>query len=104
MKAVPHTPLPSTLLRRAFFLAAGCPAFLLPASAGAATYATIDEAIARGDIEDVKRHLQKDPAALNGAPDAKLSPLHQAILRKQREIALLLIEKGADVGKTDTSA
>jgi uncharacterized protein len=66
-------------------------------------HATIDEAIARGDLDDVKRHLQRDPGAARGKPDAKLSPLHQALLRRQGKIALFLLEKGADVQAPDTS-
>ncbi|MGH7943573.1 MAG: ankyrin repeat domain-containing protein [Opitutaceae bacterium] len=90
----------------AYLLAACCFTAVFAASTpatGAIVYATIDEAIARGDVEDVKRHLQRDPAAVRGAPDAKLSPLHQAILRKQAKIALLLLEHGADVQAPDTS-
>lgn len=78
----------------------------LPAAeaASAPVYATIDEAIARGDVDDVKRHLQRDAASARGRPDAKLSPLHQAILRRQVKIVPLLLEAGADVQAPDSAA
>ncbi len=74
------------------------------ADATATTHATLEEAIARGDVEDVKRHLQRNPAAARGQPDAKLSPLHQAILRRQVKIVPLLLEAGADVQAPDSAA
>lgn len=66
-------------------------------------YATIDEAIARGDLADVRRHVATDPQAARGAAGARLSPLHQAILRRQTAIVLLLLENGADVNAPDSS-
>ena len=66
-------------------------------------YATIDEAITRGDVADVERHLAAEPGLLHGAPGARLSPLHQAILRRKSGIARLLIERGADVEAPDSS-
>jgi ankyrin repeat protein len=64
-------------------------------------YATIDEAIARGDIEDVRKHLAVDPKRVQRLPEAALSPLHNAILRNRAEIAMLLIDSGADVNEPD---
>ena len=75
----------------------------LCAGAKAAEYATIDEAIARGDIADVRRHLAADPKSAQRAPDAALSPLHNAILRNRTEIAQLLLDAGADVNEPDRS-
>ncbi|HYC71531.1 MAG TPA: ankyrin repeat domain-containing protein [Opitutaceae bacterium] len=66
-------------------------------------HGTIDEAVARGDQADVRRHLAADPARVHGAPGAKLNPLHQAILRKQTPIALLLLSRGADPKVPDSS-
>ena len=66
-------------------------------------HATIDEAIARGDTEDVRRHIAVDAKRVQGVPKAALTPLHQAILRNRTEIALLLIEAGADVTLPDRS-
>lgn len=74
-----------------------------PASATTHANATIDEAIARGDYEGVKKFLDGDAALARGKPDAKLSPLHQAILRRQTKIVVLLLERGADVQAPDSS-
>lgn len=66
-------------------------------------YPTIDEAIARGDLDDVRRHLSIDPKRVHPAGQTALAPLHQAILRNRTEIALLLLEKGASVDLPDRS-
>ncbi len=71
--------------------------------ATAPKYGTIDEAIARGDLEDVRLHLAQEPARLHGKLKAPLAPLHQAILRNRTEIALALIAAGADVDQPDGS-
>lgn len=95
-----------TLVLNGLVWAAGLevPASGVPSSGPSAPrYATIDESIARGDVDDVKRHLATEPSRLNGAPGARLSPLHQAILRKQTAIALLLLERGADAEAPDNS-
>lgn len=69
----------------------------------ATRYPTLDEAIARGDLADVKLHLQLEPARLHGARDAAMAPLHQAILRNRSEIAAVLLAAGADVNAPDRS-
>lgn len=74
------------------------------ATGAAPVHATIDDAIARGDVEDVKRHLARDPAAARGRADAKLSPLHSAILRRQVKIVPLLLDAGADPQAPDSAA
>lgn len=66
-------------------------------------YSTITEAIARGDLADVKLHLAADPSRRDGAKDAPLTPLHEAILRNRTEIAVLLLDAGADPNRTDSS-
>jgi hypothetical protein len=66
-------------------------------------YATLDEAIARGDVEDVRLHVKLRPTAVQGNPEAALAPLHQAILRNRNEIALFLLEAGAGVDVPDRS-
>jgi type 1 glutamine amidotransferase len=66
-------------------------------------YPTIDESIARGDLDDVRLHLATEPARVKRFGDAAMSPLHQAILRNRSEIALLLLERGADVDEPDRS-
>jgi ankyrin repeat protein len=67
-------------------------------------YPTIDEAIARGDLEDVRLHLDREPATRDRGKDASLTPLHQAILRNRTEIAQLLLRSGAAVDVPDRSA
>lgn len=105
MISTSHPPFIRCLVQAVKFLAAAGCAFFASVSSAAepVVHATIDEAIARGDVDDVKRHLQRDPAAVRGKPDAKLSPLHQAILRRQAKIVLLLLDHGADVQAPDTS-
>lgn len=65
---------------------------------------SIDEAIARDDIEDVRLHLSSNPASLNQGRDKTRPPLSQAVLRNKTEIALLLLEAGADPGGQDSSS
>jgi uncharacterized protein len=71
--------------------------------AAAPRYATIDEAIARGGVEDVKVLVDRDPAILRGEGGAKLAPLHQAILRRKTAIAMFLLERGADINTADNA-
>jgi ankyrin repeat protein len=66
-------------------------------------YKTIDEAIARGDLDDVHRHLLAWPLSVNRGKHPKLSPLNQAILRKKEAIAMFLIEAGANVDLADAN-
>lgn len=76
---------------RLFFALAG---LLLGNLAAAPRHATIEEAIARGDLADVQAHVAGDAASANRAGKGGL-PLHQAILRNKTEIALFLLESGA---------
>lgn len=66
-------------------------------------YPTIDEAIARGDLADVKLHIATDRERMHRGKDEALTPLHQAILRNRAEIAVFLLEAGADPSKPDRS-
>jgi type 1 glutamine amidotransferase len=67
-------------------------------------YQTIDEAIAKGDLNDVRVHLGLNPQCANkGARDTSRRPLEQAVLRNKTEIALLLLESGADPNSVDAS-
>lgn len=75
-----------------------------PKVAYAPKYTTIDEAIARGDIDDVKRHVATDPERVHQGKNPKMTPLQQAILRNKTDIAVFLVEAGADVNQRDSSA
>lgn len=66
-------------------------------------YATIDEAIARGDLADVKQHVAGDAKLLRRGVNPALTPLHQAILRNRTEIAEWLLAAGADPDFPDRS-
>ena len=67
-------------------------------------YQTIDEAIAHGDLNDVRLHLAANPQSLNkGSRDNSRSPLEQAVLRNKAEIALALLDAGADPNTADAS-
>lgn len=63
----------------------------------------IEAAIARGDADDVRRHLLADPTCLEVTDPKAKSPLDLAILRKREKIALLLLEAGADPSRADAS-
>jgi hypothetical protein len=67
-------------------------------------YQTIDEAIAKDDINDVKLHLAQNPECLQkgGKPNSR-PPLEQAILRNKTAIAILLLERGADPNTANAS-
>ena len=62
----------------------------------ATRYETIEEAIARNDLEDVALHLDKNPQDIDKPGRGNMTPLHQAILRKRPEAATILLEAGAD--------
>jgi ankyrin repeat protein len=93
-------PMPA-LLRKFRILVMGAGVMLLAGGLAAAPrYATIDEAIARGDLEDVRAHVALDAGIVNRA-GARGLPLHQAISRNRGEIALFLLESGADADAKD---
>ena len=64
-------------------------------------YQTIDEAVARGDLADVRLHISANPPSLHQGRDKTRSPLAQAVLRNKTEIALLLLESGAKADDCD---
>jgi type 1 glutamine amidotransferase len=67
-------------------------------------FETIDLAIAKGDLDDVKRHIAADPArAKQGGKPTSRPPLEQAILRNKTEIAEYLLTAGADPNTTNAS-
>ena len=67
-------------------------------------YQTIDEAIAKGDLDDVRLQLSVNPksAKESGRPNSR-PPLEQAVLRNKTDIALLLLQSGADSNSVDNS-
>ena len=65
--------------------------------------ASIDEAIAKGNLDEVRAFLKADPASANKGAHPKLPPLLQAVMRNKSEIALALIQAGADVNAADSS-
>ncbi|MEO5716413.1 MAG: ankyrin repeat domain-containing protein [Luteolibacter sp.] len=72
--------------------------------AGTPVYQTIDEAIAKGDLNDVSLHLKLNrQSALKGGRENSRPPLEQAVLRNKQDIALLLLKSGADPNTTDAS-
>ncbi len=72
--------------------------------AGTPVYQTIDEAIAKGDLDDVGLHLKLNPqSARKGGRENSRSPLEQAVLRNKQDIALLLLKSGADPNTADAS-
>jgi hypothetical protein len=66
-------------------------------------YQTIDEAIGKGDLADVKLHLAANPASASEGRDKNRSPLAQAVLRNKTEIAVLLLDSGAKPDGVDSS-
>ncbi len=65
---------------------------------------SIDIAIAKGDLADVKLHLAADPTKLDqGATEKSRTPLEQAVLRNKQDIAIFLLEKGANPKTADAS-
>lgn len=67
-------------------------------------YQTIDEAIAKGDIGDVRLHVATNPDSANkGGKENSRPPLEQAILRNKAEIAVFLLVKGADANSTNAA-
>ncbi len=63
---------------------------------GLIRYKTIEEAIARNDLQDVVRHLENNPQDIDKPGRGNLTPLHLAILRKRPEAVAILLEAGAD--------
>lgn len=59
-------------------------------------YKTVEESIARGDVEDMKVHLANDGSLLDKPGRGGMTLLQQAIMRKKSEAAVTLLEMGAD--------
>jgi ankyrin repeat protein len=70
----------------------------------APSYATIDEAIAKGDLNEVRLHVAADPASLSkGERENSRPPLEQAVMRNETEIAVFLMDSGADTQTVNAS-
>lgn len=68
------------------------------------TYPTIDQAIAKGDLEDLRLHLTINPQSANkGGKETSRPPLEQAVQRNKPEIAALLLKSGANPNSADAS-
>ena len=73
-------------------------------AAATPAYQTIDEAIAKGDLADVRLHIAANPQNLSqgGRPTSR-PPLEQAVIRNKTEIALYLLQAGADPNTVNAS-
>jgi len=73
-------------------------------AAAAPVYPTIDESIAKGDLGDVRLHIAADPKSLNqGGRVKSRPPLEQAVMRNKTDIALFLLEAGAEANIVNPS-
>lgn len=61
---------------------------------------SIHEAVQKGDIKTVKKLLEDNPQLVNKENDSR-TPLHIAAMQGKKEIAELIIKKGADVNIKD---
>ncbi|MEW6365385.1 MAG: ankyrin repeat domain-containing protein [Acidobacteriota bacterium] len=59
----------------------------------------IHEAVKRGDLAATRALLDEDPALLNQGDLYALSPLHWAALKGHRDMASLLLARGADINQ-----
>lgn len=59
------------------------------------------EAVKRGDVERVAAMLVANGALAGARDDSGATPLHYAALHGHREVARLLVERGAEVNSTD---
>lgn len=64
----------------------------------------IHAAISREDTKEVRRLLDLDPAAVDAGNEMGASPLHRAVGRGHRELAALLLQRGANVHAVLSSA
>ena len=62
---------------------------------GLIKYKMINQSIAVGDLEDIKSHIERDPEIIDDPGKSKMTPLHQAVLRKKEDVAELLLNLGA---------
>jgi ankyrin repeat protein len=60
------------------------------------------EAATRGDLERVKGILATDDRLANLRDESGATPIHYAAMNGHRQIAQLLVEKGADINSADS--
>ena len=60
------------------------------------------EYVKEGDLESVKSLLNTNSNLVNQRDEVGATPLHYAVLNGNREIARLLIDRGADINCRDT--
>jgi hypothetical protein len=63
--------------------------------------AELFSAVASGNVVRVRELLAADPAAASGTDDQGATPLHHATFRGRRELAELLLARGADINARD---
>lgn len=59
----------------------------------------IFEAVKQGDVAAIKKLLDRDPGLVNVADRLTLGPLHWAALKGHREVAELLLARGANINR-----
>jgi ankyrin repeat protein len=65
---------------------------------------TIFDAVGSGDLSRVKRFLTRNPEAIGDRDGDGLSPLLRALYDGKEEIALILLDRGAEVGLHEAAA
>jgi hypothetical protein len=60
------------------------------------------ETVTRGDLESVRAILDANDELINQWDESGATPLHYAALNGHREIARLLVERGAEINSTDS--
>src|SRR4051794_4475109 len=58
---------------------------------------TLIQAAMRGNVDDVKIHLRRDPESLNRPDDSGMLPIHRAADQGHSEVIRVLLRAGADV-------
>ncbi len=62
------------------------------------------EAVKQGDRERVRAILDSDDGLANQSDESGATPLHYAALNGNRQIVQLLVERGADINRTDSQS
>src|SRR5882762_11807886 len=60
------------------------------------------EAVKQGELERVRAILESDERLANQRDESVATPLHYATLNGHRQIVQLLLERGADINRTDS--